>query len=141
MSRSCSRTFAITGSESEQVTARRHNELTTFGLLKDAPVAEVRGYIEQLIAQGYLRQTDDARLAMSKRMGADVALDYRAMDVVSEVRKLTGGGADVAVEALGYLGGRDWVYSLGCVGHGVSTTHLNGQTIRDLVLELTGARP
>lgn len=37
--------------------------------------------------------------------------------------------------ALGYLGGRDWVYSLGCVGHGVSTTHLNGQTIRDLVLE------
>lgn len=50
----------LTGSESEQVTARRHNELTTFGLLKDAPVAEVRGYIEQLIAQGYLRQTDDA---------------------------------------------------------------------------------
>lgn len=37
--------------------------------------------------------------------------------------------------ALGYVGGRDWVYSLGCVGHGVSTTHLNGQTIRDLVLE------
>jgi ATP-dependent DNA helicase RecQ len=49
----------LTGSESEQVTARRHNELTTFGLLKDAPVAEVRGYIEQLIAQGFLRQTDD----------------------------------------------------------------------------------
>jgi glycine/D-amino acid oxidase-like deaminating enzyme len=37
--------------------------------------------------------------------------------------------------ALGYAGGRDWVYSLGCVGHGVSTTHLNGQTLRDLVLE------
>ncbi len=44
---------------------------------------------------------DDARLAMSKRMGADVVLDYRAADVVSEVRKLTGGGADVAIEALG----------------------------------------
>lgn len=37
--------------------------------------------------------------------------------------------------ALGYAGGRDWVYSVGCVGHGVSITHLNGQTIRDLVLE------
>ena len=47
---------------------------------------------------------DDARLAMSKRMGADVALDYRAVDVVSEVRKLTGGGADVAIEALGTQG-------------------------------------
>jgi threonine dehydrogenase-like Zn-dependent dehydrogenase len=44
---------------------------------------------------------DDSRLAMSRRMGADVALDYRAVDVVSEVKRLTGGGADVAIEALG----------------------------------------
>ena len=44
---------------------------------------------------------DDTRLAMAKRMGADVALDYRTTDVVSEVRRLTGGGADVAIEALG----------------------------------------
>ncbi|MBC8102154.1 MAG: alcohol dehydrogenase catalytic domain-containing protein [Cytophagales bacterium] len=44
---------------------------------------------------------DDHRLAMAKRMGADVALDYRAQDVVAEVRRLTGGGADVAIEALG----------------------------------------
>jgi threonine dehydrogenase-like Zn-dependent dehydrogenase len=34
-------------------------------------------------------------------MGADVVLDYRAVDVVAEVRRLTGGGADVAIEALG----------------------------------------
>lgn len=37
--------------------------------------------------------------------------------------------------ALGYAGGRDWVYSVGCVGHGVSVTHLNGQTIADLILD------
>ncbi len=37
--------------------------------------------------------------------------------------------------ALGYLGGADAVYSLGCIGHGVSMSHLNGQTIRDLLLE------
>jgi glycine/D-amino acid oxidase-like deaminating enzyme len=37
--------------------------------------------------------------------------------------------------ALGYAGGRDWIYSVGCVGHGVSVTHLNGQTIADLVLD------
>jgi ATP-dependent DNA helicase RecQ len=49
----------LCGSESEQVTSRRHHELTTFGLLKEASVPEVRAYIEQLIAQGYLRQTDD----------------------------------------------------------------------------------
>jgi ATP-dependent DNA helicase RecQ len=49
----------LCGSESEQVLARRHHELSTFGLLKDAAVPEVRAYVEQLIAQGLLRQTDD----------------------------------------------------------------------------------
>jgi threonine dehydrogenase-like Zn-dependent dehydrogenase len=44
---------------------------------------------------------DDHRLAMSKRMGADVTLDYRDVDVVAEVKRLTLGGADVAIEALG----------------------------------------
>src|SRR5262245_52304098 len=44
---------------------------------------------------------DDNRLAMARRMGADVTLDYRAVDVVAEVRRLTGGGVDVAVEAFG----------------------------------------
>ena len=44
---------------------------------------------------------DDTRLAMARRMGADVVLDYRAVDVDAEIRRLTGGGADVAIEALG----------------------------------------
>jgi threonine dehydrogenase-like Zn-dependent dehydrogenase len=44
---------------------------------------------------------DMNRLNMSKRMGADVVLDYRDVDVVSQVKRLTGGGADVAIEALG----------------------------------------
>lgn len=44
---------------------------------------------------------DENRLAMAKRMGADVVLDYRAVNVVEEVQRLTGGGADVAIEALG----------------------------------------
>jgi threonine dehydrogenase-like Zn-dependent dehydrogenase len=46
--------------------------------------------------------SDPARLAMARRMGADVALDFTSVDVVEEVRRLTGGtGADVAIEALG----------------------------------------
>ena len=50
----------LCGSENEQVLSRRHNALSTFGLLKDSAVPEVRGYVEQLLAQGLLRQTDDA---------------------------------------------------------------------------------
>jgi alcohol dehydrogenase len=44
---------------------------------------------------------DDKRLAVSRQLGADVTLDYRKDDVVAEARKLTSGGADVAIEALG----------------------------------------
>jgi threonine dehydrogenase-like Zn-dependent dehydrogenase len=44
---------------------------------------------------------DDHRLAMARRLGADVVLDYRDVDVVAEVQRLTGGGVDVAIEALG----------------------------------------
>jgi alcohol dehydrogenase len=44
---------------------------------------------------------DDARLSMARKMGVDVVLDYRKVDVVSEIRRLTGGGVDVAIEALG----------------------------------------
>ncbi|MGH7251279.1 MAG: zinc-binding dehydrogenase [Nitrospiraceae bacterium] len=44
---------------------------------------------------------DETRLRMARRMGADVVLDYRELDVVAEVKRLTGGGADVSIEALG----------------------------------------
>ena len=44
---------------------------------------------------------DETRLGMAKRMGADVVLDYRGVDVVAEIKRLTDGGVDVAIEALG----------------------------------------
>jgi alcohol dehydrogenase len=44
---------------------------------------------------------DENRLRFAQKMGADVVLDYRHTDVAAEVKRLTGGGADVAIEALG----------------------------------------
>ena len=41
------------------------------------------------------------RLEVAKRLGADIVLDYKQQDVVAEIKKLTGGGVDVAIEALG----------------------------------------
>ena len=46
-------------------------------------------------------ESDPFRMTMSRHMGANVVLDPKQCDVVAEVRKLTGGGADVAIEALG----------------------------------------
>ncbi|MCJ7774522.1 MAG: FAD-binding oxidoreductase, partial [Desulfobacterales bacterium] len=37
--------------------------------------------------------------------------------------------------SLGYLGNKRAVYSLGCIGHGVSLSHLNACALRDLLLE------
>lgn len=41
------------------------------------------------------------RLSFARRMGADVVLNHREQDVVAEIVRLTGGGADVTIEALG----------------------------------------
>jgi len=49
----------LCGSDSEQVKSRQHDRLSTFGLLRAASQPEVRAYIEQLTAEGLLRQTDD----------------------------------------------------------------------------------
>lgn len=50
----------LRGHASDQVLARQHDKLSTFGLLGEASHVEVRGYIEQLVGQGFLQQTDDA---------------------------------------------------------------------------------
>jgi ATP-dependent DNA helicase RecQ len=52
-------TNVLRGTATEQITARRHDALTTFGLLSDCTVPEIRGYIEQLIAHKLLRQSDE----------------------------------------------------------------------------------
>jgi alcohol dehydrogenase len=41
------------------------------------------------------------RLEVARRMGADVVLNFKEQDVVAEIKRLTGGGVDVAIEALG----------------------------------------
>jgi ATP-dependent DNA helicase RecQ len=52
-------THVLRGNATDAITSRRHHELSTFGLLADATVAEVRGYVEQLVGQGLLRQAGD----------------------------------------------------------------------------------
>ncbi len=106
----------------------------------------------------YFRLTADNRIAMG---GSDVSLTYgRSMerdlnpktfaDLERDITRLFpglkgigiadrwGGPVSVPVDlapAIGFIGDRRVIYSLGCVGHGVSMTHLNGRTIADLVLE------
>ncbi|MBU0992843.1 MAG: FAD-binding oxidoreductase [Proteobacteria bacterium] len=106
----------------------------------------------------YYRLTADNRLLMG---GRDVSLSYgKDMDkdmneatfrgLEDDVRSIFpslrtirfthrwGGPVSITLDmapALGYLGDNRMVYSVGCMGHGVSLTHLNGKTVSDLVLD------
>jgi ATP-dependent DNA helicase RecQ len=48
----------LRGRETETVTARGHQTLSVFGLMSDQAVDHVRGYIDQLIAGGWLKPTE-----------------------------------------------------------------------------------
>ncbi len=48
----------LRGRDTEAVTMRGHQTLSVFGLMADQAVDHVRGYIDQLVAGGWLRQTD-----------------------------------------------------------------------------------
>jgi ATP-dependent DNA helicase RecQ len=49
----------LRGQAVEAVVSRGHSTLSTFGLLRESGISELRGYIEQLTSDGFLRQTDD----------------------------------------------------------------------------------
>jgi glycine/D-amino acid oxidase-like deaminating enzyme len=106
----------------------------------------------------YFRLTADNRLAIggsdvSFSYGRDMARDHNARVFADLERDVVwlfpglkgvrfthrwGGPVSVPVDlvpAIGQIGDPRALYSLGCVGHGVSMTHLNGRTLADLVLE------
>ena len=106
----------------------------------------------------YFRLTSDNRITMG---GSDVSLAYGGdmdrdlnsrtfinleQDIIwlfphlkgIQITHRWGGPVSVPLDmapAIGYLGDERAIYSLGCVGHGVSMTHLNGRTLADLALE------
>ena len=70
----------LRGQSTEQVTTRGHHRLSTFGLLRDASVAELRGYIEQLIGLGLLKQsTDDYPVLNLTALGVALLKDEHAV--------------------------------------------------------------
>jgi glycine/D-amino acid oxidase-like deaminating enzyme len=71
------------------------------------------------------------------RLEQDVTETFPPFDGV-EFTHRWGGPVSITVDmapAIGHLGDRRIVYSIGCMGHGVSMTHLNGKTVADLILE------
>lgn len=127
-------------------------QLATLGWEGREGVEDARNLIH------YYRLTPDRRLVMGGGpVGLTLANSLRGdkdqnawRHLEEQIRFLFPGLSDVRIShrwggpfsvtldltpALGYIGGPDAVYSLGCIGHGVSMSHLNAQVLRDLVLE------
>ncbi len=127
-------------------------QLEPIGWVNRQGIEDARNFVH------YFRLTADARLAMG---GSDVSLSYGGgmehdlnahtfadleRDIVwlfphlkgIQITHRWGGPVSVPLDmapAIGYVGDERAIYSLGCVGHGVSMTHLNGRTLADLVQE------
>jgi glycine/D-amino acid oxidase-like deaminating enzyme len=145
----------------KQVPAFTHMVVTE--PLTEAQMAEIGWRNRQGIEDArnlvhYFRLTTDNRLAMggsdiSISFGRNMERDYSARifaDLERDIGRIFpvlkgvgiafrwGGPVSVPLDmapAIGFVGDRRAVYSLGCVGHGVSMAHLNGRTIADLILE------
>jgi ATP-dependent DNA helicase RecQ len=52
-------TAVLRGETTEAVTSRAHDQLSVFGLLRDLPAVEVRGYLDQLTQSGFLVRTGE----------------------------------------------------------------------------------
>jgi alcohol dehydrogenase len=76
----------------------------TVAIVGQGPIGLAATVAARLRGAGYVIAIDIIpwRLEMSRRLGADIALDASRIDVVEVVRRLTGGWmADVAIEAVG----------------------------------------
>lgn len=49
----------LRGSSEQRILDNRHDQLSTYGLLADADVRAVRGWVEQLVAQGFLAKVGE----------------------------------------------------------------------------------
>jgi alcohol dehydrogenase len=79
----------------------------TVAIFGQGPVGLRASVGARLMGAGLVIAVDSvqSRLRMAERLGADTAINFEEVDVVTEIRRLTGGrGVDVAIEALGTSG-------------------------------------
>ena len=81
-------TNVLRGSDSEQVRSRGHHQLSVFGLMKDATIDELRGYVDQLLAHGLLQQGgDEYPVLQLTSEGLELLKDARSQPGLSLARQ------------------------------------------------------
>lgn len=77
--------------------------------------------------------TVSQRMEMSKKMGADIVIDYKSEDPVNKVMDITGGrGADVSIEAIGLQESFENCVKSTCVGGTISSLGVYPTELHDI---------
>jgi ATP-dependent DNA helicase RecQ len=98
----------LLGKASEKVVASGHAELSTFGILRDEPAAAVRGYMEQLVAGGWLARAGDPYpvLRLTSR-GAALLKGEAACELYRETQPAKGRSRQRGAGGAGFAGDPD----------------------------------
>ncbi len=64
--------LVLRGSKSKKVLSNGHDRLSTYGLLKDESERDVRGWIDQLVAQGMLRRSGEYSVLVITDAGGEL---------------------------------------------------------------------
>lgn len=62
----------LTGSTEERIRTQGHDQLSTYGLLKDHRLSDVRDWVEQLVGQGYLNRVGEYNVLQISKSGMDL---------------------------------------------------------------------
>ena len=86
-------TDVLIGKANDKVVALGHAELSTFGLLKQEGAAAIRGYIEQLVAGGWLaREGEPYPVLKLTALGASLLKGEGTCDLFRELQPVKGRG-------------------------------------------------
>ncbi len=82
----------LRGSRTQRIQDRRHDQVTTFGIMRGTPKALIQGYINQLIDQSVLVRTEgEYPVIVLGESAADVLRGTREVSLLQPKRDLTAG--------------------------------------------------
>jgi len=89
-------TLVLSGSSEDRVLAKGHQDLPSYGALADAAQGVVRGWIEQLVVQGFLKKTGEYHVLRITRKGRELQRGLHAPLLAKPAKRRKKSKADTA---------------------------------------------
>ena len=94
----------LTGSQEARILENGHDQLSTYGLLKESPTSHVRDWIEQLASQGFLVRTGEYNVLAVTPKGWEVLRGEASPQLLKPAAKKTKAARGTRTEAASWEG-------------------------------------